>query len=160
MAQYQFNAQEVSPESQFTPLPNGEYPVIITESEMKPTKAGDGEYLQLTLEVVEGQFKGRKMWDRLNLKNPNATAVEIAQRALSQICRAVNHLNLQDTVELHHKPLIAKVAVSSNNGYESNDVKEYKAYGGAATAPTPVAPTEAQQPAANQGGANKPAWAQ
>lgn len=157
MAQFSFDATSVSPESQFTPLPNGDYPVVITESEMKPTKAGDGEYLQLTLEVIEGPFKGKKLWDRLNLKNRNATAVEIAQRALSQICHAVKHLNLTDSVELHHKPMVAKVAVSNSNGYESNDVKEYKEYGGS-SAPQSVQPQE-QAPEQAPAAGNKPAWA-
>lgn len=160
MAQLQFNAQDVSPEPQFSPLPNGEYPVVIVESEMKPTKSGDGEYLQLVLEVFDGPYKGRRLWERLNLVNNNTTAVEIAQRALSQICHAVKHLNLQDTVELHNKPLVAKVVVRpASGGYdESNEVKEYKAYGGTESAP---APTPSQQPApvAAAGASNKPAWA-
>ena len=87
MAQVNFNAAEVSTESQFSPVPNGDYPVIITESEMKPTKNGAGQYLQLVLEVIEGPYKGRKVWERLNIVNSNQTAVEIAQRSLSQICQ-------------------------------------------------------------------------
>ena len=162
-----FDATQVSPESQFAPVPNGDYPVVITESEVKPTKDGAGQHLQLTLEVIDGHYKGRKIWDRLNLWNKNSTAVEIAQRALSQICHAIGVLQVQDTVMLHNKPLVATLAVrAAGGGYdESNDVKGYKAY---SSGPAPVAPAvnaPAAQPAAAPAQqaqppmANKPAWA-
>lgn len=154
MAQINFNAAQVSPESQFTPVPNGDYPVVITESEMKPTRNGDGQYLQLVLEIIDGPYKGRKVWDRLNLVNSNSTAVEIAQRALSQICHAVNHLNLQDSVDLHNKPLVAKLVVRQQPGYDdTNEVKEYKAASGY-SAPAPQAAAPQASPAGN-----KPQWA-
>jgi hypothetical protein len=40
---------------------------VITDTEKKPTKAMNGSYLQLTIEVIEGQHAGRKVFDRLNL---------------------------------------------------------------------------------------------
>jgi hypothetical protein len=39
--------------------------VVITDTEEKPTKAMNGSYLQLTIEVIEGQHAGRKVFDRL-----------------------------------------------------------------------------------------------
>lgn len=169
MAQVNFDATQVSPESQFAPVPNGKYPIVITESEIKPTKDGQGQYLQLTLEVIDGHYKGRKIWDRLNLWNKNSTAVEIAQRALSQICHAIGVLQVQDTVTLHGKPLVASLVVSpSRAGYdESNEVKGYEAYsagGPAPVAPAAHAPAQAQVSAPTNGHtvqpmANKPAWA-
>jgi hypothetical protein len=43
-----FDANQVEPSSDFEPVPAGKYLAVITESEMKPTKAGTGHYLQLT----------------------------------------------------------------------------------------------------------------
>jgi len=80
-----FDAQSVEPNDSFDPLPNGDYLCIIVSSEMKPTKAGDGAYLELELQVLEGQYTGRKLWDRLNLNNSNETTVWIARGALSSI---------------------------------------------------------------------------
>jgi len=34
------------------------------------------------LDILDGQHKGRKIFDQLNLVNPNPTTVEIAQRTL------------------------------------------------------------------------------
>ena len=99
-----FNASEVEPAS-FDAIPAGKYQAVITESERKETKSGTGEYLQLTFEIIEGDFKGRKLWARLNLSNPNQQAVQIARGELSAICRAVNVLQPGDSVELHNLPL-------------------------------------------------------
>ena len=70
-----FDANRVEPSTDFDPLPAGKYLAVITDSEMKPTKAGTGNYLELTFEIIEGQHKGRRAWARLNLINGNETTV-------------------------------------------------------------------------------------
>ena len=47
---------------------------------MKPTRDGYGEYLSLTLQVIEGQYANRLVFARLNLKNANDKAVDIAKK--------------------------------------------------------------------------------
>ena len=156
-----FDANQVDPTNHFDPVPAGEYPVMIVDSEMKPTKSGSGEYLQMELEIIDGPYKGRKAWDRLNLNNPNQTAVEIAQRTLSQICHAVGVLNVTDSVELHNKPMIARLSYRPAEGQfdAGNEVKGYKAMSGQ-PAQQQAAPTQQQaaQPTAAPT-AQKPAWA-
>lgn len=142
-----FNPADV-PEDTFEPLPAGEYKVVITESTDTPTKKGDGKYFNMKLEVVDGQYKGRVLFDKLNYHNPNETARKIAQQSLKSICEATGVLKPQDTMQLHGIPIIAKVAVSpGKDGYgPSNDVKGYKKIG---TASQPVAtPNQQAMPAA------------
>ena len=118
---FAFDANTVQPQESFDVLPAGFYPLMITESEMKATSTG-GQMLVLTLEIIEGQFKGRKIWERLNLVNNNEQAVQIAQRSLSAICHAVKEFQVQDSSQLHHKPLIAKVKVNpAANGYDASN---------------------------------------
>lgn len=123
-----FDAQTVEPNDSFDPVPNGDYLSIITTSEMKPTKAGDGAYLELELQVIEGPYQGRKLWDRLNLNNANETTVKIAKGTLSAICRAVGVLQPTDSCELHDLPLVAKVACRKRDDTEelTNVIKSYK----------------------------------
>lgn len=123
-----FDAQTVEPNDSFGPIPNGDYLCIITTSEMKPTKAGDGAYLELELQVIEGPYQGRKLWDRLNLNNANETTVKIAKGTLSAICRAVGVLQPTDSCELHDLPLVAKVACRKRDDTEelTNVIKSYK----------------------------------
>lgn len=142
-----FDANAVEPNKPRDALPAGWYKVVISESEEKPTKAQTGSYLQLTLEVIEGDHAGRKVFERLNLKNPNSQAVEIAQRSLSGICRATGVMTPRTSQDLHDKPLMAKVKVTPpRDGYEAgNEVQEY-------------APVQKAAAAASGGAANKPAW--
>lgn len=124
-----FDANQVEPQQSREPVPAGWYKAVITESEEKPTKAQTGSYLQMTIEIVEGEHQGRKVFERLNLKNPNSTAVEIAQRTLSSICRAVGVATPRTSQDLHDKVLMIKVAVTpARDGYDAgNDIKEYQA---------------------------------
>ena len=123
-----FDAQTVEPNDSFDPIPNGDYLCIITTSEMKPTQAGDGAYLELELQVIEGPYQGRKLWDRLNLNNANETTVKISKGTLSAICRAVGVLQPTDSCELHDLPLVAKVACRKRDDTEelTNVIKSYK----------------------------------
>ena len=122
-----FDASQVPEQQEFSALPEGQYVVIATATEMKPTKSGTGQFLQFTFEVLDGPQKGRKLWARLNLVNPNQTAVDIAQRELGAICRAVNVIKPSDSAELHNKPMLITVAVEiDDRKRESNIIKKYE----------------------------------
>ena len=122
-----FNANEVEPTTSFEPLPAGKYLVAITESEMKPTKSGAGSYLQLAFQVLEGQFKNRILWARLNLDNPNSLTVQIARAELSAICRAVGVLQPKDSCELNNLQLVitVKCRKREDTGDIVNEIKGY-----------------------------------
>jgi len=141
-----FDANEVEPNKAFTALPAGDYPVIITDSKMKPTKNGNGKYLELSLQVLDGQHQNRKLFDRLNLVNPSDVAVQIAKGTLSAICRAVDVRTPQDSSELHNRPLVATVKIRKDqNGNNQNEIGGYK--------PRSAAPAEQPaQPAPAAGG--------
>lgn len=145
-----FDANQVEPQADLSPIPAGEYRAAIIDSQMKSTKSGNGQYLELTMEIVDGQYKGRRLWDRLNLANPNATAVQIARSTLSSICRAVGVLTPKDSSELHNRPMVVRVALRKreDNGEDTNEVKGYKAAGNASPAsPSPPPAQPAHEPA-------------
>ena len=148
LAGYNFNAEEVEPSSSFDPIPAGWYQAIISNSEMKATRDGYGEYLSLTLQVIEGQYENRLVFARLNLKNANDKAVDIARKDLAAICRAVGVMSPQASEELHDIPLMIKVKVRPASGdYEaSNDIGGYKAVEGANLTPAPKAASKPQTP--------------
>lgn len=138
-----FNAAEVDPSVSFEALPAGKYLAVITDSEVKPTKSGSGEYLQLTFQVIEGPHKGRLVWARLNLQNKNETTVTIARAELSAICRAVGVMAPKDSVELHNLPLQIRVACKKreDTGEITNVIKGYEKKPSAlASGPRPAPP--------------------
>jgi len=124
-----FDASQVEPSASFDPIPAGKYLAAITESEMKATKTGAGSYLQMTFTVLDGEYKNRMLWARLNLNNPNVTAVKIARSELSALCRAVGVLQPRDSVELHNIPLLITVKLKKreDTGELTNEIKGYEA---------------------------------
>lgn len=126
MATLNFNSKDVPSDDL---LPAGEYEAHIVASEFKATKAGTGSFLELRVQILEESHAGYMVFDRLNLDNPNKTAVEIANRTLSSICKAVGVEEIEDSEELHGIPLVVRVVVDPARGDwgESNSIKKYSA---------------------------------
>lgn len=122
-----FDANRVEPTAEFTPLPAGKYAAAIVGSEIKPTKSGQGQFLELKFQVLDGPHKDRTVFARLNLVNNNPVAVKMAQAELSAICRAVGVLTPNDSVELHNLPLVISVKCKkrSDNGEIANEIAGY-----------------------------------
>ncbi len=110
-----FNANEVDPLRDLEAIPNGKYLAAIVESEEKDTKAkiagtvDVGSYLQLKFQVLEGEYKGRNLWARLNMKNKSTQAVQIARSELSSICRSIGIRQPKDSSDLHNVPILLRV---------------------------------------------------
>lgn len=141
--------QSASTMDDFSPIPAGEYPAVITESEIKATKDGQGQYLKLKIEIIEGEFQGRLIFMNLNLWNQNPKAAEIARRELATIAAATGKVGASDSAEFHNIPMIVKVAVEPGSGEygPQNRIKMYSAYQSAASAPSSSAPNGTAQPA-------------
>lgn len=162
MALINFQADPNLPTNNYELLPKGDYLCMAIASELKPNSKRTGDYLQITFEVLDGPCKGRKIWDRLNIRNANKTAEKIAMEQLNALCMATGVLHLQDSDQLHNLPVVLKVDIEAGrDGYDDqNRVKGYAAVGNggvtrAATSPA-QAPAQAAAPAAAGGGA--PVW--
>lgn len=164
-----FDANNVEPSAPRELLPPGDYVVQIVESEMADTKGGNGQMLKLTMDIIDGPYQGRKLWDNLNLVNPSTQAVEIAQRTLSAICHATGQLTVSDSEQLHFKPMIATVKTKppghrEKDGYVhengKNEVGGYKSASGGAARPAHAAQRQAAPPpaAAKPAATATPPW--
>lgn len=129
-----FDADSVDTGGDFEAIPEGWYKAAIVNDEERDTKAGNGSYIALEFEVLEGEYKGRHLWHNLNLNNPNQKAVEIARSHLAKICKAVGVPKPKSTAELHGKPLMLKNKVREYDGNKYNDLKDFKAVGDVASA--------------------------
>ena len=140
-----FDATSVEPTTAHELLPAGKYRAQIVESEMRVTKNGMGQLLWLMLGILEGEHKGRKIFDQLNLVNPNPATVEIAQRTLSAICHATGKMHVSDSEELHLIPMTIQVKIRPpKNGYgESNAIAYLPPERGAAARMAKPAPATA-----------------
>ena len=113
------------------PLPRGEYVLQVADSELRENGNGDTG-LNLTLEIVEGEFQGRKLWDYLNIRHSNATAQSIARRRLADYCLATGAGTIRDSEELHFQPFIGRVSREprKDNGEMSNRIKAVRSLSG------------------------------
>jgi hypothetical protein len=136
-----FDASGIEPTTAYEVLPAGKYRAQLVESEMRVTRNGMGQFLWLMLDILDGHHQGRKVFDQLNLVNPNPTTVEIAQRTLSAICHATGKMQVSDSEELHLIPMTIQVTVKPpKDGYsERNAIRYLVPEPGAAPAPAPRA---------------------
>jgi len=145
-----FDANQHEPAVERGPLPSGWYAMQIVNSEMRATKDKDGHYLWIEYEMMEAlhpDYKGRKAWQQLNLDNPNTETVRISNSQLSSICRSVGVMQVQDSNQLHGKPLSIKLGVEpATEKYKAKNVvnayapiNEHFGTNPAATAPTQTA---------------------
>lgn len=115
-------------EDTYEPIPAGKYAAVITNTEAKATQKG-GEYIKLTIEVIDGPSKGRKVFSNLNIKNANVEAEKIAKITVANICRAVGVAHPKAWSELCNKPIVVKLSVRPETADypASNDVKSWEA---------------------------------
>lgn len=154
MAQFQFSTAGIEPASapqERQPLPEGTYKAVITDSEMRATKAGTGHYLNFTWEITSGEHRGRKVWANYNVDNPNEKAVEIAKRDLASVCTAMGKNGFEDSQDLHFHEIEVLVKIrKASDGYQaSNEIRGYSAPAGSAPPPpaAPAAPAAEAAPA-------------
>lgn len=155
-----FDATTVDTTDSFDVIPAGDYKVQIVQSEMRVTKAGTGQYIWLELDVLDGEYAGRKLWDNVNIINPNPKAQQIGEKILAQICKACGITQATDSEQFHFKPMTAKVKVQPATGqYDaSNQVKSYQPSDGSSPAAFAPAAAAAPAPAQEQPAAKSMPW--
>ena len=157
MATINFNANEVEPSSSFDAIPAGKYLAVITHSDKITTKDNKGHFLLLEFEIVEGDYKNRKLWSRLNIDNKNPETVRIANADLAAICRAVNVMQPRDSSELHNLPLT--IVVKCRKNQDDEIVNEIKGYAPKASLSGAVSATSATTAPSAASGNSQPPWA-
>ena len=116
---------------EFESLPAGDYVAVLESCEAKTTKAGNGTYWRFCFQVVDGKFKGRKVWCNINRTNPNKQAVDIGDRQLKRLIKAAGVAGrVRDTDQLRGKPLTIKVKCREYQGDIYNDVSAFKPLNG------------------------------
>jgi len=137
MASLNFKASAIQIEERITsygPLPAGEYEMMVVKSTTKPTKNGNGAYLELEMHVISGDHTGRRHWERLNLDNPSLQTVKIAQEQLARLCVALGLDEVDDSEQMHDKAFVAEVGIDKKDDTR-NVIWNYRAITGAPVSP-------------------------
>jgi hypothetical protein len=83
----EFNVNELPVgNNNFEPLPAGWYSATISQSELKDTKAGNGQYIKLRYDITGPTHQGRVVFGNLNIKNPNPKPRKSVDNSLATSC--------------------------------------------------------------------------
>lgn len=172
MTAFVFDATKVAPEKPMEVMPNGWQNFEISDAFVSPTKgAKPGKQITFELFVIDGEYKGRKVWHRINAENASAKAEEIGQQQLSAVCHAVGILSVADLAPFVGRRLQGRVVTKAETDkYDaSNEIKGVKPLEGGniapAFAPSPFVPgatpppiAQAFPPAGWVGHPTSPGW--
>ena len=93
-------------------MPTGWYQAQMVENEVRDAINGNGTYLLAVFEILDGEYRGRKIYQNVTLQNANQQAVEIGQRLLTDIYTAVGHHEpTKDIRVMLFKPVMARVGI-------------------------------------------------
>ena len=148
MSDFSFTSAGVErPSNDFETMPAGEYPGMITKSEwMHPKPYGSQgvdysapQFLSVECQIIDGEFKNRKIWKKLHLKDVDATKVKRANGELASILDAIGKTSIQNLAELNNIPLTIKIGIfSPEPGKNINVINAFKAMKPATATAAPV----------------------
>ena len=114
-------------------LPPGEYAVeIVAEQENQPLRNGAGTALVFEYQIRDGQFRGQRIRDWLNVGHSNQNARELAHRRIKAVGEAVGLPVFNDTRQLFNRPFLIAVSCQEYQGRQRNQIDDYRPLGAAA----------------------------
>ena len=94
------------------PIPIGWHSAQIIESAVRDASTGNGTYLLAVFEVLEGEHRGRKIFQNVTLQNSSQQAVDIGTRLLTDIFTSVGHTGpTRDIRVMLFKPVMVRVGI-------------------------------------------------
>lgn len=106
-----FDARSVQPQQGMTGHPPGIFEFQITNTYLKDNQKKDGAML-----VVEMTSPVGRIENRYNIANPNAKAVEIAQKELSALCHAVGIFQVKYPKNPDGTPIYEQAGITLRGG--------------------------------------------
>jgi len=129
MAELNYHADHEDGERSVEAVPAGEYICVVEDSDYVDNKKGTGRMLKLTYQIIDGPFKGQKIFENLSLEHENQQTVTIARKALNSLCAAVDIVELKDSSQLHNIPLRLDIGIKESEEYgKQNKIKKHLPY--------------------------------
>lgn len=133
----------IAPSTGAVVLPKDWYTLVCTSDEVVDISDNRGRLLKQMWSVVDGPHKGAKIFVNLNLWHINEDTAKSAWSDIAAQMAALGMTQLNDTREMHNRPLRALVGVkAASGGYEeSNRVRAWRRMDdptAVSTAPAPM----------------------
>lgn len=118
--------EENTQQRDFTNLPNGDYKLEVSASDIKEKNEGTRDHainLSVTIDVLAPEdLKGRKIFQNYNLQHPNSQVQEIGQRQFACLLRALGLSEApEDSDELHFIAFYAKIGMGKDSKEKNAD---------------------------------------
>lgn len=135
------------PSERWKTVPKGEYNVMVTKAEVKTPKQGEHDYIEVTMQILDGEYAGENVTDRLSLSpkaKPRLNGFLYAAGLAAADAKGEQEFDTDDFV---NKFLTVKGDVEVFQGQERFRPSSFKQHPDAAgTAPAAEAPA-AETPA-------------
>ena len=93
-------------------LPVGEYVAQVVEASIQQPNSGDGYHLALTWKIIEGDYEGRQVWQRITYLHSSEQAQTIGRKMLKDLCVATGVAKQFDDVEVFlFKPVRIRLGI-------------------------------------------------
>lgn len=106
-------------------LPVGEYVAQIVEAAVMQPKNGDGYYVALTWKIIDGDYEGRQVWQRITFVHSAEQAQTFGRKTFKDLTVALGiDEHVEDVEVLLFKPAKIKVGVETdkNGQYDPKNV--------------------------------------
>jgi hypothetical protein len=153
------------------PILPGWHLAQMIENSVENARNGNGSYLLAVFEILEGEYRGRKIYQNITIQNVSQQAVEIGQRLLKDIYDSVRVTGpTRDIQVMLFKPIKVRVGIKRDKDgvypdrncvtqvkppdHQPKRARNISAATGAAPAPAPSpTPSSTPKPAAARGDA-------
>jgi AAA domain/Protein of unknown function (DUF669) len=93
-------------------LPVREYVAQAVEASIQQPNSGDGYYLALTWKIIEGDYEGRQVWQRITYLHSSEQAQTIGRKMLKDLCVATGVAEQVDDAEVFlFKPVRIRLGI-------------------------------------------------
>lgn len=136
-----FDPEKIEPQS-FEPVPDGWYPVLVEKISVKPTADKTGKRANVQLKITDGDFKGRVIFDGINIINASDAAQQIGREHLAALFKACGKTGNNLAALVQCEVMVGvKMEVARTVGDKTYDARNavkrngYKPMNGAVTGP-------------------------
>ncbi len=161
MSYFQITNEDLAPDDRDV-IPKGRYTAIVSKAQWKNGRQPGARYVELEITLQGPSHAGRKVWDRLNLENPNPDAVSIARRSAAALCVAVGLGGFADPSELCDKMFEVNIGIEKDKTGQYPDKNRVASYVKPETAVRPAAavtpPPKAGPPRVSGTGSSDRGW--
>lgn len=121
--------KNVEASNDFEPIPPGEYILKVSQTELKNTKDGYGQYIKVAFTVVGPKYEGRKIFTNFNIRNHSQDAERIGASQLKSLVIAGGVQEpLVDTDQLIGATVSARVTVEKSKDPQYGDQNRVSRY--------------------------------